>query len=328
MKRIFTTLALASMAATAMAQTQLANGGFENWGGNPSPGVASEPTGYYSNKSGSSTAQIGPQTCFKDTLIKHGGNASVRIESATVLGTVVNGNLTTGVINAPTLSKADGYIGTVNYSTATDIRRTAFTGRPDSLVGWYQYTQGGATEKGKVKAILHTGNYYDPEAMTAYHPDAAPNRIGVAEFVTPAANASLWTRFSVPFNYNASTAGAYIMLNATSSNDQLTTVAGSKLWLDDIAVVYNSASNVPTVTSLGDNAKVYCSGKTVYTDFLVRNNDRFTLQIIDIVGRPVASQKLTANGLNTLDVSMLSAGIYTYRILGNNAQTAGRISVQ
>ena len=328
MKTIFTTLALASMAATAVAQTQLTNGGFENWGGNASPGVASEPTGYYSNKSGSSTAQIGPQTCFKDTLIKHGGNAAVRIESATVLGTVVNGNLTTGVINAPSLNKADGYIGTVNYSTSTDVRRTAFTGRPDSLVGWYQYTQGGGSERGKVKAILHTGQYYDPETMTAYHPDAAANRIGVAEFVTPAANASSWMRFSVPFNYTSSTAGAYIMINATSSNDQLTTVAGSKLWIDDIAVIYNTPSNVPTVNALGDNVKVYCNGKVVYTDFLVRSNERYTLQVTDIIGRPVASQKLVADGLHTLDVSTLSAGIYAYRIMGANAQTAGRISVQ
>ena len=327
MKNIFTTLALTAVAATAMAQTQLSNTGFENWG-NTTPGNVDEPTGYYSNKTGSSVAQLGPQTCFKDNTIFHSGAASVRVESKTALGTVVNGNMTTGVINAPTTSKADGYIGTINYSAATDIRRTAFTGRPDSMVGWYQYTQGDVTEQGKIKAILHTGHYYDPEAMSSNHPDASANRIGAAQFLTPLANVTTWTRFSVPFTYTATTAPAFIMFNITSSNNQLTTVAGSKLWLDDVAMVYNTSSNVNTVTALDKNVKVYCNGKTLYTDFLVRNNERYSLQLMDITGRQVALQQIVANGLNTLDVSMLNAGIYSYRLVGTTGHIAGRVSVQ
>ena len=48
------------------------------------------------------------------------------------------------------------------------------------------------------------------------------------------------TRFSLPFNYHGTTTNpAYIMINVTSSANQSTTVTGSKMWLDDIAVVYN-----------------------------------------------------------------------------------------
>lgn len=172
MKPLFT-LALASFISTAaIAQTTIANGGFEAWG-NSSPGVSTEPTGWYSNKSGSSIASLGPQTCFQDNSIVHSGSSSVRVENAQVpiLLTIVNGNVTTGVISAPTTDKADGYIGTRNYSDTTDQRRMAFTGKPDSLVGWYQYTSGGTGEMGKIKAVLHTGDYYDPETPTTYHPD-------------------------------------------------------------------------------------------------------------------------------------------------------------
>lgn len=60
MHKIFTSVLSIFFGLSALAQTQLANGGFETWG-NSSPGVAAEPTGWYSNKSGSSVAQLGPQ---------------------------------------------------------------------------------------------------------------------------------------------------------------------------------------------------------------------------------------------------------------------------
>ena len=56
----------------------------------------------------------------------------------------------------------------------------------------------------------------------------------------------------------------------------------------------------------------------LYTDFLVRSNERYNLQLIDITGRQVATQLVIANGLNTLDISALNAGIYSYRLVGNS----------
>ena len=48
-------------------------------------------TGWYSNKSGSNVAKLGPQICFQDNSVKHSGNASVRVETLSYLGTAVNG---------------------------------------------------------------------------------------------------------------------------------------------------------------------------------------------------------------------------------------------
>ena len=263
MKIISTLTLLLGMCLGATAQTTITNGGFELWGNTvPSGDTYTEPTNWYSNQSGSSIAALGAETCFKDATVVHTGSYSVRLETISgPLSTVINGSVTTGVINAPSFTKSDGYIGTVNYSTASDDRRMNFTGRPDSLVGWYQYTQstmttgtGGANEQFKIRAILHTGDYYDPETPTTYHPDPTANKIADVTFLGPMSNVSSWMRFSVPFNYVSASSPAYIMINATPSANQLTTVTGSKLWLDDLEVVYVTASTCNPVTGLAASA--------------------------------------------------------------------------
>lgn len=331
MKRIFTLL-LSALSVNAMAQTTFTNGGFESWGGNTGHGVAAEPTGWYSNKSGSSTAAIGPQTCFQDNTIVHSGTSSVRVQNATVpiIGTVVNGNVTTGVINAPSTSKADGYIGTRNYTDSIgDIRRTNFTGRPDSLVGWYQYTSGGSAEQGRIRAILHVGHYFDPETPTTFHGPCLTNKIGEAQFSTPTSNISTWTRFSVPFTYAATTAPAYIMINVTSSADQNTTATGSKLWLDDLQVVYNTpATGISEVATGNDDVQVYSSGKTVYTNFTTGTGAIATLTVTDLTGWVIFSGKTSMDKQNTFDASMLNTGIYVYQLSNSSLCKTGKLFIQ
>ena len=324
------TLSLAAVisSATLFAQTQITNGGFENWG-NASPGVSTEPTNWYSNLSGSNIAQLGSQTCFQCTSPVHSGTYSVRLETESQnLGfetVIVNGSLTTGVVDAPTTTKSDGYIGTVNYSTASDDRRMPFTGRPDSIVGYYQYSSGGAGELGKIRAILHTGDYYDPETPTTYHPDPTANKIADALFLTPTSNVTSWTRFSVAFTYTSAANPAYIMINATPSDNQNTTVAGSQLWLDDIAVVYN-ATGINQLTN-NQNLKVYYADKTVFVDLQNINNDESTLSVFDLTGKLMSSQKIEDNKLNSVNVSGLNTGMYLYQIIGSAYQKTGKFII-
>ena len=88
-------------AVSAFAQTTISNAGFELWGGNVSPGVSTEPNGWFSNKSGTGLASSGPQTCYQDMTIKHAGTSSARVETKYYIIAVVNGNVTTGIVNAP-----------------------------------------------------------------------------------------------------------------------------------------------------------------------------------------------------------------------------------
>ena len=337
MNRIITlSLSAVFISASLSAQTQIANGGFENWG-NASPGNANEPTNWYSNKSGSNVAQLASSTLSKDATNFHSGTASVLVQTISYFGTAVNGSGTTGVINAPCTNKSYGYIGSINYSTATDDRRMAFVGRPDSLVGWYLYTAGGSAEQAKVRAILHIGDYNDPETPVAMsgagcssgnnHPDLSANEVGDALFVSTAgANVANWTRFSVPFNYINATTPAYIMVNFTSSNNQTTSVTGSKFWLDDIAVVYNS-TGISSNTAKPNIINVFYSENNLYVDFTIKTDEQSILSVYDLTGKLVSSQKVENNKLNTISVSNLNSGLYLYQITGSAGQKAGKFIV-
>jgi hypothetical protein len=243
------------------------------------------------------------------------------------LSTVINGNVTTGVVDAPTLSKTDGYIGTVNYSTSTDIRHMAFTGRPDSIVGWYQYTQGGSSEQGKLRAILHTSDYYDPETPTTYHPDPTANKIADALFLTPTSNVTTWTRFSIPFTYVSGSFPTYIMINVTSSANQATTTVGSKLWLDDLEVVYAPTSVANTALE-AQNANVYSSGKTIFADFIYGNENQSVITIFDLSGRTVFTGKMVSNKLTSFNLDNLTSGIYLYQLSNTDFCKTGKVFIQ
>jgi hypothetical protein len=324
MKVIFTSLSFIACNLFLLGQTQIPNGGFENWGGNPSPGVSVEPTGWYSNKSGSSVAKLGPQICFQDQTVKHSGSSSVRVETLSYFGTAVNGAVTTGVINAPNTTKSNGYIGTVNYSSASDVRRTPFTGRPDSIVGWYQYTSGGSGEQGKVTAILHNNNYFDPETPTTYHADPTSDKIARATFFGSTSNIGSWTRFSAPFVYTSSSSPSYIMINITCSANQSTTITGSKMWVDDISFVYNTLSSINEY-DLAKNAKVYYFDKNVYVSTKV--SEPLTLELFDVTGRTVLTHT-TESASATIDVSILKAGIYLYKLNGHGQSKFGKFLVE
>ena len=329
MKKLGFLLFACAVCASVQAQTAITNGGFESWGNTvPSGDSHVEPTNWYSNQSGSSTAMLGGETCFKDNSVVHSGSYSVRVETISgPFSTVINGNVTTGVVNAPSLSKSDGYIGTVNTSNASDIRRMAFTGRPDSLVGWYQYSQGGGTEQGKVRAILHTGDYYDPETPTTYHPDPTANKIADLTFLTPTSNVSTWTRFSLPFNYVSSASPAYIMINVTSSANQTTTVSGSKLWLDDLETVYIPTSVKNNVLSEND-VKIYSYGKYLHLNFVGGNEDQSDFSLFDPSGRVVYFGTFQNSGSHTMHLEQFATGVYMYRLQNSSMCMTGRLLLQ
>lgn len=322
---------------SAGAQTQIFNGGFEDWG-NASPGNADEPTGWYSNKTGSTVAAIGPQTCFKETSNPHSGASCARLETKYYVLAVVNGNLTTGVVNAPNQNKSEGYIGTLNHSNASDQRRMAFVGRPDSLVGWYKYTQatsgtGASAERGKVVAFLHTGDFNDPELpVNGNHPDLSGNKIGKALFLTNAENTSTWKRFAVAFDYSTGATPTHIMISVTPSENQLTTApgftgTGSIMWLDDLQVVYNSAVGLEENSQ--NNFQVYTFERSLYIDFKEVADQESVVNVFDLTGKVVFTQKLAANQLNQLQLpAHLMEGTYLYQIAGAAIQKTGKIALK
>lgn len=329
MIKIFTTIVcvFSSIFIIAQTQPQIPNGGFENW---ENVGASSEePTSWNSNKTGSGLASTGPQTCYRDAG-GHSGSYCVRVETKYYILAVVNGNVTTGVVNAPSSNKAEGFI------SATGANKIAFTGRPDSLVGWYKYTQatggtGASAEQGKVLAILHTGDFYDPDApVNNNHPDLSANRIGDALFLTPASNTTSWKRFSIPFTYVSSSNPDFILLNITSSNNQ-TTVApnssstGSKLWVDDLEVIYNASIPSSMIETKKQNIKVYTHDNTIYAD-LSKINESASLSVFDLTGKLVLQSALEKNEVNAVKLSQaINSGLYFYQVNLNGQITTGKL---
>ena len=337
MKTKLFTLIFTGFSLALTAQTQIVNGGFETWG-NSSPGNADEPTSWYSNKTGSTVASIGPQTCYQETSNPHSGTYCARLESKYYIIAVVNGNLTTGVVNAPSQDKAEGYIGTINYSTATDARRMSFIGRPDSLVGWYRYTQatsgtGATSERAKVVAFLHSGDFNDPELpVNANHTDLSGNKIGKALFNSAASDNANWKRFSVPFVYTNGNTPEYIMMSITPSDNQMTTApgiigSGSKLWIDDLEVIYNS--NASVVENEQNNFNVYNYENKIFIDLSAKNDKLAKLKIVDITGKVVMESKLASNQKNEITLSAeLVQGTYFYQVSGAEIQKTGKFVIR
>jgi hypothetical protein len=328
MQKTFTTIVSLSITLFSLAQTQLTNAGFESWGGS---GTSAEPTSWNSNKTGTGLASFGPQTCFQETSTPHSGTSCVRVETAYYILAVVNGNVTTGVVNAPNSNKLEGFLA------ATGSDKIAFTGRPDSIVGWYKYTQatsgtGAAAEQAKVYAVLHSGDYYDPAVpVSGNHPDLSANKIGDALYVSPAANQSSWKRFTVPFNYINSNTPAFIMVNITSSNNQLTTApgstgSGSKLWVDDLELIYNNTTSI-NETEFTKNVKVYYFEKNIYVDFLNKNSEQSIIDIYSATGQIVYSQIIDNSIVNTISVSSLKSGIYMYEVSGKSQGKFGKLFI-
>ncbi len=211
------------------AQTEVPNGGFENWdnvGNNDE-----EPQNWSANKTGGGLAGLAPQTCFRESNNPYAGNYCIKVETDTYFGAVVNGAATTGRIEAPNTNPANGYLRTIRSDADFN---SPFSGRPDSLVGYFRYNQEGG-DQGKVEVFLHGD--YDVE-----NPDqggSAPFMIGTATFLTPTSDVDTWTRFSVPFTYTSPDTPLYFLAVVSASVVAGGGVEGSALWVDELETIYN-----------------------------------------------------------------------------------------
>ncbi len=224
---------------TGRSQTVVPNGGFETWtnlNSNTTSGT-DEPAFWNSNKSGGGNAPSAPAVCSRDGNA-HTGSYCIKLKATTFFGVTVNGIATTGRVQAPNFNPADGYAGT---DAGNALYNTPFTGRPDSLVGWFKYTSAGSNP-GTIQVNLHTGNGALPEDGNAQG-NTTPNVVARAIFTTASSTAN-WTRFSVPFVYvNGNTPQYFLCVMNTGANNNNT------LWVDDLEVIYNPALNTGTVAT-------------------------------------------------------------------------------
>ncbi len=327
MNRIFcATIFWLSVSATAFTQTAIFNGSMEDW---ENVGTdTEEPLQWNSNKTGGGNATTGPKTLNRDTSTLNGGTYCAKITSRSSLatfGVVVNGSLTTGRIEAPTIQKSEGYIRTIPTNAPF---RMPFTGRPDSIVFWIRYAPQGA-DYARVEFRLHVGHAYAPEApVNNNHPDSTQNIIARALWNnSSASNKAIpnWTRISLPFQYVDNRTPQFILVTSTSSGEQTGGVNNSAMWLDEFTVIYN-----PTIAVGAVNQGPYYVSAAAGTGISVP----FTLTGTYNPGNTITAQLSDASGnfaqpVNLGSLATLSSGTINGTIpAGTPSGTGYKVRVQ
>lgn len=332
MKKIFTFAAL--LCATwmnAQGVYQIPNSDFEGEWKTQTRKKYTETTpeswnSFYSAKTNSTTdmafgtifsgAQCGVLSKSSDA---HSGNGAALITATqNMLGSISNGNLTTGIINmgSSTANNPENY----NFSDmSSETGSCKFTGLPDAVRFWVKFDSKNAS-KGNASAnmVLHTdAGYSDPSTRMGVEAEAASRIAKAYQEISP--NNS-WVEYVVPFAYNENNSylsytGQKFLLVSFSTNK--TPGAGSNgdaLTIDDIQMIYYSE-----LASLNyDGQDYFQQGNTNYTIDALYDESKLTCTS-NGKGATIEKSYDEASAVLTItvkgnDFSVNSSNVHTYKV--------------
>lgn len=311
-KNIYLNILLMLLIPAAIIGQQIDNPGFENW--EDAGTVKDEPVDWSSIKTCDDPiiASAAPIT-FDISTDAHSGSYSLKLFNVEVFGISATGALCNGRFHAE-FNLDSSY----SYTEPSDPKwHQAFTGRPDSLAGWFKYYPQG-TDAAQFKVILHVGACKLPENGTK------PNWVAQAAFKTPhGVTFDTWTRFSVPFEYFNDNTPEFLLC-VVNSGDSTSSVPNSWLLVDDLELIYPSSG-------IGEMMKE--------EDFLTQENYNLTItlqseeeylnqkfNLIDITGQTTYSVVLNSNRI-TLPFT-IKAGIYVAVLEGNKHRYTQKIMIR
>ena len=256
---------------------QIKNSGFENFKGN------GEPLAWHGFKTATgSWAGAAQGLLGSSNEVREGatGNCAV-ITAGSVMGFVNNGTMTTGRLNAGSMFPTN----TANCSkmdlsnTATDDYGdpyyTIMHGRPDAITVWMKFSQGTVNSNypyASFSAIITDGTYYqDPEDKNY------TNKLATAKNTTITTGG--WTELTIPFSYideNVDGKGLLVTISTNATPGQGS--SGDKVWVDDIAMVYNAA--ITGITVKGTALEGFAQDVYEY-NFELANDETITDSDID-----------------------------------------------
>lgn len=268
MKKIILTISVALLAGYTGAQQQLQNPGFEDWDGS---GATKEPTNWSSLKTADAMASLAPEVMSQ--VAGRTGNWAVELEVKTAMGIPANGLITNGRVHAE-IPASKGYV----FTDANDARwNTPFTDRPDSIVGWYKHAPSNG-DKSKIEIILHKGTV----GRLPMNATTLANRVARARFDFTETKTE-WTRFSKAFSYSGSDAPEYV-LTTIAAGDSTIAKAGTKLWIDDLELIYN-----PLGVEDQQIQEIAINGSHGYLYFDIEEGEKVNYSVADVSGKIVQS---------------------------------------
>jgi hypothetical protein len=298
MKRFLLIISAVSTSAMLFAQTQIGNGGFENW--ETTSNELHEPINWNSFKTASGLwSSFGGQQMDWSTDVRPGstGTKSVKIWSNEVLSVVANGNLTLGQINmgSTTPNNSSNY----NYTNTSDAAFSeAYTGTPDSIVFWVKYVPVNGASQARASIVLHTSmNFKDPN-------DVGSGSTVATAILNYGATGGVWVRKSIPFTYVSASANTHIIATFTTNMTPGGGTANDQVWIDDIELIYNPVvTNLPVV-AVNDAANTF---EDVAVNIDVLANDTDPEDDFDIAGMTITTAPTNGNVvINT------TTGVITY----------------
>ena len=249
----------------------------------------------------------------------HSGNGAALITATqNMLGSISNGNLTTGIINmgSSTANNPENY----NFSDmSSETGSCKFTGLPDAVRFWVKFDSKNAS-KGNASAnmVLHTdAGYSDPSTRMGVEAEAASRIAKAYQEISP--NNS-WVEYVVPFAYNENNSylsytGQKFLLVSFSTNK--TPGAGSNgdaLTIDDIQMIYYSE-----LASLNyDGQDYFQQGNTNYTIDALYDESKLTCTS-NGKGATIEKSYDEASAVLTItvkgnDFSVNSSNVHTYKV--------------
>lgn len=159
---------------SANAQYQLPNGNFEGGTRTSGSNVIPESWGWFDNATGGLEGTAADNSYVQ--VVEDGNNHyvkviqgvyEIKIGSWVISSIPVNGNLTTGIINASS-AVANDPKGNYNYSDPTNNIGQSFQGKPDAVSFKYSVKKAN-NRQAQLKIVIHgDGRYQDPEGENDY----------------------------------------------------------------------------------------------------------------------------------------------------------------
>lgn len=301
--RLFIVLSLVffSFCFTANAQTpygeQYYNYGFEEWNNEGSASV--EPNHWHSFKTASGTysfmmsQQINYST---DTRPGSDGSRSARIYSKKIATVTANGNMTTGRINASSMSASSS--SNYNYTQRNSDHCTPISSLPDSVSVWVCFRANSGSSQASVMTAIHGDADFQQLGDGGYSPaNMLCATANTQYYRTCASGESLaWRRLTIPFTAypDVCTDYRYILTTFTTNATPGGGNADDEVYIDDICLIYNPELN------LGDIAQseymIPLSGAAVNVEIPFTLSGSMSVYNLNIADNEVIAQLSDANG--------------------------------
>ena len=285
--KTFFCLILSLLIVSAMAQTQIPEGGFNNWTPN-STNVYYEPSGDWWTTLNSLATLGGPVTVYQTTDAHTG-------EYAAQLGTMQWGDLLiSGLLVSGNFTLTEPYI----------LNGQPFTDTPSKFKGWFKYTPVNGDSAG-VGALLTRYN-----AETSHQDTLATAILAIEE------NVQTYTQFEIDFDYLIpGLTPDTIIIVFTSSGDggNFQGEIGSTLTIDDISLEYPTGLQESLLPELKVSVFPSPVAEQVTFKFKTTQPEKLLCDVYAFDGRLIRS--FSPDGMeHQMDVSTWSQGKYILQV--------------